>query len=145
MRSAYGAPVDGAGARVTTNGNGANRLGLYASIFMACAVVMSAFIWVGDIASQVGGNDLAIRSLAGRVGAVEADVRRMEISGAQTTASNCQQFAKVETQMSAVETVINKMNVDSQRDKGAFDLKLFGRVDPPIYYDMKIDHQIMPC
>lgn len=127
------------------NGNGAARLGLWASIFMACAVVMTAFIWVGNIASQVSENDLAIRSLGGRVGAVEADIRRMEIANGQATAGNCQQFAKVETQMAAVETVLNKMNVDSQRDKGAFDLKLFGRVDPAIYYDMKIDHQIMPC
>lgn len=125
--------------------NGANRLGLYASLFMAIAVVMSAFVWVGGIAGQVSQTQVGLGSISGRISAVEADVRRMEITGGATGASNCQQFAKVETQMAAVETVINKMNVDSQRDKGAVDLKLFNRVDPPIYYDMKIDHQIMPC
>lgn len=111
---------------MTTNGNGANRLGLYASIFMACAVVMSAFIWVGGIAGQVDQDRTQLASLAGRVNGLQGDIRALQIQNAQMERDQ----REVETQFCASDIVRNLMHANDMRTTAMLWQKTFGSPYP---------------
>jgi len=77
-------------------------------------------------------------------GAIYAVVAKLDAVQAQHSA-DCQTFAKIETQMGTVETIINQDHVREKADIGALKEKVFGESPAPYYYEIKIPHEIQPC
>lgn len=130
------------------NGNGNGYLGrasLYVSLISAAAILISAIVWVGGIANEVTQNQGALAAQEGRIKLIETDLKANDLTTANMARDNCQIAAKVETQMGTVETVINEMHVEQIRDHGVMWGKIFGEVQPSIYYEIKIPHEVMPC
>lgn len=128
------------------NGNGyLGRASLYVSLISAAAILISAIVWVGGIANEVTQNRGAIEAQGERLKTLEADLKTNDLLTSNMARDNCQVAAKIETQMGTVETVINEMHVVQIRDHGIMWNKIFGEVEPSIYYEIKIPHEVMPC
>lgn len=121
--------------------NGTAKWQLIFSVSGIAIIVLGAFYWVGTIASAVTAAAEANRGLSIRI----SEMERTRSDSSAFYASTCQQFAKIETQIAAMENAINQAHVDDIRDRAVMWEKLYGQQYPNVYYDIRIDHQIMPC
>lgn len=127
------------------NGNGYGRAGFWVSLASVLLVVIGAIWWVGGIANQVGEHEKALQDQSRRLDRIADDLRANDLLTSNMKTSDCQQFAKTETQLGTVETVINSMRVDDIRERGLIWPKIFGQPYPSPFYEIKIPHEIMPC
>lgn len=128
-----------------TNGNGYGRAGFYVSLAMVIFTVVGAIIWVGGIANQVTQNEVKQTAMAQRLDRIAEDLRGNDLLSSNMKISDCQQFAKVETQIGTIETVLNSMRVDDIRERGLVWPKIFGQPYPSPFYEIKVPHEVMPC
>lgn len=130
---------------MTAGTNGYGRYTFYASAAVVVFSIVGSIIWVGGIANEVAQNKALIDTMDKRVGVIGEDLRRNDLDTANMKVNSCQQFAKVETQMGTVETVINTIRVDDLRQRGLIWPKTFGQPYPDTFYEIKIPHEILPC
>jgi hypothetical protein len=100
---------------VSGDGNGYNRLGVAAAVFVAATTIVGGFMWVGSIASQVSAmqhNGDDIRSLQVQEARVERDAR------------------ETETQFCAADIVRNLMHANDMRTISLLWLKQYGTPFP---------------
>lgn len=130
---------------VAKNGNGYGRYSFYATLAIASFTVIGAIIWIGGIANEVAQNKALIDTTEKRLDILSDDLRRNDLDTANMKVNSCQQFAKVETQMGTVETIINTIRVDDLRQRGLMWPKTFSQPYPDTFYEIKIPHEILPC
>lgn len=131
------------------NGNGTKWWGTYAPIAAAVAVIggsiITFFVQIGTLSYQMAQSEARYSALERRIGKMEGAVQGLQINNAGREKGDCQIFAKIETQMGTVETIINEMRVDDLRTRGAFWDKIYGQPYSSAFYEIKIPHEIIPC
>ena len=127
----------------TTNGYG--RAGFWVSAASVCFVVVGAIVWVGSIANEVSEGKAALEAQEHRLDRIADDLARNDLETSNMKVSDCQQMAKIETQLGTVETVINTIRVDDLRERGVIWPYVFKQQYPSPFYEVKIPHEIVPC
>lgn len=112
------------------NGNGANRIGIYASVFMALTVVVGAFIWVGGIASQVQQNQSVINSQALRISALEIASTTSLVQATSVKSA----LIEIETQFHASDQLSDVRIAEDLRWRCMFFVKVYNQACPQIAY-----------
>lgn len=125
--------------------NGYGRAGFFVSLAMVIFTIVGAIVWVGGIANEVAQNKAAIAAQDKRLDTLAQDLRANDLLTSNMKVSDCQQFAKVETQIGTIETIVNTMRVDDIRERGLVWPKLFNQQYPSPFYEIKIPHEVMPC
>lgn len=125
--------------------NGYSRAGFYVSLAMVVFTVVGAIIWVGGLASEIQANRSVLNAQAARIALLESGLRANDLLTADMRISTCQQFAKTETQIGTIETIINMIRVDDLRQRGLTWPKAFNQTYPDTFYEIKIPHEVMPC
>lgn len=130
---------------VAANGNGYARIGVWASVISAGALVVGAFIWIGGIAQDVRGNTEKIKQEEDRMNRLSSAVQSLQIQVSTEHANDCQQFAKVEGQVAAVQEILNETHVYELRFEDTVNQKMFNIAPSGKYHELTIEHTILPC
>jgi hypothetical protein len=132
------------------NGNGGARwwvtwLPIVAAGVVVCSAIITPLFQQG---SQEGSQATTIANLLSRVADLERRVNKQDeaLETAQLQqGSDCEEFAKIETQFGTVETVMNQTHVDDLRTRGLLWPEVFKQVYPTTFYEIKIPHEVAPC
>jgi hypothetical protein len=129
-----------------SNGNGGGRfLQTWLPISAAAVVVVAG---IANYFAEQGSSLTTVTNLQARVADLERRLGKSEGESQElhnSLTSDCQEFAKIETQFGTVETIINEMHIDDLRMRGVFYEKVFGSAYPAPYYEIKIPHEVVPC
>jgi len=129
-----------------TNGkNGYARIGVWASAISAGALIVAAFIWIGGIAQDVRSTKDVEIEQGERLGRIAAELQTLQIQVASEHASSCQQFAKVEGQVSSAQEILNEIHVTELRFEDIINQKVFSLAPSGKYHELTIEHTVLPC
>jgi len=102
------------------------RWGLYVSAVSAIAIIIAAFIWVGQIASEVSTGQKEQEEQLRRLGKIEGNIGQLNI----TIGTLSRDEREVETQFCANDIVRNLMHANEQRELAILWEKVYGSKYP---------------
>lgn len=129
--------------------NGINRAYSIAMLIATCiaiiAAVSSYFNSQGVSSATVATIQNNQQNITSRLDNLDGKIQTLDIQYSVRLADDCEQFAKIETQVGQIEAILNKDNIEYIRWKSGIDEKIFGIAPPGVYYSIQIPHEVMPC
>lgn len=136
--------------------NGAARLylwlGIGSFVLLFIAPLCAGAYWMSNLSSRVDdmqktgpAADAAIQEKVGdilqRQDRFDGVLTRLQA----VQSADCQQFAKIETQLGTTQEVLNEAHISDLRDIAKLWQPVMHEPYPNLYHDITIPHEVQPC
>ncbi|MDE2096513.1 MAG: hypothetical protein KGL39_04645 [Patescibacteria group bacterium] len=132
-----------------TNGNGSRFIQQWVPLGAGAVAVIASisgyFISQGETAQTISNLQLTVQEQGRKLGRNDVRIGSLEGEVSSRRAFDCQQFVLIEVQIQAMETLLNKTQVENEREMSLLWNKTYGQAYPDVFYPVTVAHDPPKC